>query len=155
MSSFDRKAFVANNPSVAAQFFDAMIRTFIDVVLKHGHGPGLFGACTTYYGMVEAQGKGTLHCHMLIWLEGNPSPQKLRDQMSEDPDFKNRMFQWLEENISSHIPGETEVCHIDPLHPLTKPKYTARMIQEQNLNQYFSDHISDEDFQTIFKEVCS
>ncbi|KAG1788114.1 uncharacterized protein HD556DRAFT_1434138 [Suillus plorans] len=42
------------------------------------HGPGVFGHCKAYYGMVEAQGRGTLHCHFLIWVKGNPSPQGLQ-----------------------------------------------------------------------------
>lgn len=27
-----------------------------------------------YYGCVEAQGGGTLHCHMLVWVEGGLNP---------------------------------------------------------------------------------
>ncbi|EGO05025.1 hypothetical protein SERLA73DRAFT_149306 [Serpula lacrymans var. lacrymans S7.3] len=38
---------------------------------------GILGGIQTYYSMVEAQGRGTLHYHMLIWLKGNPNPQKL------------------------------------------------------------------------------
>ena len=57
--------------------FDLQIRTFINVVICYGRGSGLFGGCDAYYGMVEAQGRGTLHCHMLVWLTGSLSPQLL------------------------------------------------------------------------------
>lgn len=80
MTFHDRAVFLASNPGPAAQFFDFSIKSFIDVVLRCGDDDGgLFGHCKAYYGMVEAQGRGTLHCHMLIWLDGNPSPQELRD----------------------------------------------------------------------------
>ncbi|KAF1790774.1 Helitron helicase-like domain [Phytophthora cactorum] len=37
------------------------------------HG-GLFGTVQTYFGMVETQGRGTLHIHFLIWLKACPPP---------------------------------------------------------------------------------
>lgn len=65
MTSRDRTEFVAKNPGPAAQFFDLMMTSFIKIILRYGDTqPGLFGQCKGYYGMVEAQGKGTLHCHM-------------------------------------------------------------------------------------------
>ena len=73
-------SFVAKNPTVAAQFFDEVIQSFLSVIVCSGSGqPSLFGVCKAHYGMVEAQGRGTLHCHFLLWLRGNPNPQLLRD----------------------------------------------------------------------------
>ncbi|KLO06710.1 hypothetical protein SCHPADRAFT_837660, partial [Schizopora paradoxa] len=155
MSSFDRKVFVAKNPAIAAQFFDIMIKAFIEVVLKFGRGIGLFGKCTAYYGMVEAQGKGTLHCHMLIWIDGNPSPQELRDRMAEDPEFKNKMFKWLEENISSHIPGATGVSEQTSGQQMVKPKYTSFEDPRANLHPIIPANMSNEDFQICFKDFVT
>ncbi|KAJ7868204.1 hypothetical protein B0H14DRAFT_3585846, partial [Mycena olivaceomarginata] len=59
--------------------------------------------------MVEAQGRGTLHCHMLVWIEGNPSPQALRDRMKESPVFQGKMFSWLESIISCELPSTKEL----------------------------------------------
>ena len=79
MDYHSRAKFVANNPGPAAQFFDFLIKSFLDVVIRYGDDKGgLLGHCKAYYGMVEAQGRGTLHCHMLIWLEGNPSRSEER-----------------------------------------------------------------------------
>lgn len=99
MSLFDRAKFVALHPEVAAVAFNIQINSFVDVILRHKHGPGIFGHCKVYYGTVEAQGCGTLHCHMLIWVAGNPSPQALRDQMSADPSFQDWIFKWLEMSL--------------------------------------------------------
>ncbi|KAJ6625355.1 hypothetical protein B0H10DRAFT_2161908 [Mycena sp. CBHHK59/15] len=41
----------------------------------------LFGRCKGFHAMVEAQGRGTLHTYMVVWIEGNPSPQDLHDRM--------------------------------------------------------------------------
>lgn len=108
MRKFDRSVYVARRPGIGARFFDIMIRAFIRIVIRPGESDGYFGCCKGYYGMVEAQGKGTLHLHFLLWLEGNPNPQVLRDRMIADPIFKERMFAWLEAIISCELPGMTD-----------------------------------------------
>ncbi|KZV62853.1 hypothetical protein PENSPDRAFT_551691, partial [Peniophora sp. CONT] len=102
---------VARNPAAAAVFFDIMIKGFFDEILRYGDGGsrlGLFGTCEAYYATVEAQGRGTLHAHMVIWLRGNPSPQELRDRVRSEPGFALRMVEWLETRIKCELPGMTE-----------------------------------------------
>ncbi|KAJ7369210.1 hypothetical protein DFH08DRAFT_678035, partial [Mycena albidolilacea] len=70
---------------------------------------GLFGRCNPYYTMVEAQGRGTQHCHMLVWIEGNLPPQALCDRMKECPLFQDKMFSWLESIISCEFPSTKEL----------------------------------------------
>ncbi|KAG1886347.1 uncharacterized protein F5891DRAFT_936416, partial [Suillus fuscotomentosus] len=77
---------------------------FIDIIIKYKHGPGVFGHCQAYYGTIEVQGRGTLHCHMLLWIVGNPSPQELCNKMAEDDRFQGVMFAWLENIISCELP---------------------------------------------------
>lgn len=114
MSSWERAKQVADNPVAAALFFDIIIKHFIRIILRYGSGePGLFGTCTSYYGTVEAQGRGTLHCHMLIWLKGSMSPQKLRDRMRDDSIFKSEIFRWTESIICCELPGMTEPVTVD------------------------------------------
>ncbi|KAJ7093627.1 hypothetical protein C8R43DRAFT_860138, partial [Mycena crocata] len=87
------------------------MRKFISIVLRFGRpGRGLFGKCTAYYFMVEAQGKGTLHGHGLLWLEGHLSPQALRDRLAESDSFKAKMVGWLEDTIRSELLDET--CNV-------------------------------------------
>ena len=118
-----RGVFAARNPAACARFFDIMISNFIQVILRYGCvKKGLFGKCKAYYGTVEAQGRGTLHCHMLVWLEGHPSPQKLRDNMNDSPEYKQRMFSWLEHIIKCELPGDVEVVKEQPGKPLRCPK---------------------------------
>jgi hypothetical protein len=66
MSVYEHLAFVAKHPDIAARAFDMQIHSFIDVVVCYGRGSGLFGMCNVYYGMIEVEGRGSLHCHMLL-----------------------------------------------------------------------------------------
>lgn len=99
-----RARHVADNPDAAAQFFDITIKAFIRYILRYNDSrPGLFGKCSAYYGTVEAQGRGSLHCHMLVWLEGNLSPEQLREKMLADETFKSDVFGWLESVIRCEL----------------------------------------------------
>ncbi|KAJ7783107.1 hypothetical protein B0H16DRAFT_1297913, partial [Mycena metata] len=79
--------------------------------------------------MVEAQGKGTLHAHGLIWLHGHLSPQTLRDRLAESESFRSKMVSWLENTIrcemmdrSQNTPTATLPKRVpDEPHPGTIP----------------------------------
>lgn len=122
MDEHRRKIFAAKHPAACAQFFHSMISSFINVILKPSKKPGLFGKCSAYYGTVEAQGKGTLHCHMLIWLDGHPSPQVLRDRMETSEEYKMKMFRWLESVIKNELPSDTSIVPEPDGKPLRRPK---------------------------------
>ncbi|KAF8120862.1 hypothetical protein EV363DRAFT_1187805, partial [Boletus edulis] len=108
MTAFERSVFVAQHPDAAAVAFHHLISAFLRIVVRYDNGRGLLGTCKAFYGMVEAQGRGTLHCHLLLWLAGNPNPQLLRDRMDVDGEFKQSMFTWLEDTIKCELPGMTE-----------------------------------------------
>ncbi|KAJ7118469.1 hypothetical protein C8R43DRAFT_832054, partial [Mycena crocata] len=118
--------------------------------------PGLFGRCKGYYGMVEAQGRGTLHCHMLVWLEGNPSPQDLRDRMSEDSTFKTTMFRWIESIISCELPGMTEVFVEEGGVPTPKPKRAPGKVDARcTKGPIKTPEMSEEDFAAAFRDTVA
>ena len=58
---------IAKNPFVGAKFFHHFIDTFVDKVLGRDRKDrlGVLGQYKTHYGTVEAQGRGSLHCHLL------------------------------------------------------------------------------------------
>jgi hypothetical protein len=91
-----RALLVANDPVLPAQFFDTIIRAFLESFLgfeapardpkdksslKRGKllnetlftGSGSRGL-KGFYGTVECQGRGSLHLHLLVWLAGLPAP---------------------------------------------------------------------------------
>jgi len=118
MDEWKRKLHAAKNPAACALFFDLMMRSFIKIVLRYGRSErGVFGRCKAYFGTVEAQGKGTLHCHMLIWLEGHVSPLALQNHMLDSKEYKNRVFKWLESLIKCEFPGDASVSQSSAAHP--------------------------------------
>lgn len=122
IDKWSRMILAAKNPSACASFFHTMISHFISVVLRTGSGRrGLFGKCTSHYGTVEATGRGALHCHLLVWLQGHPAPQLLRDRMLGSDDYKAKTFRWLESIIKCELLGEGNVI-VETRGPLAKPR---------------------------------
>ncbi|PBK94460.1 hypothetical protein ARMGADRAFT_927511 [Armillaria gallica] len=67
----DQSVLVARNPVITARFFNIYMKAFIQCILGYTGkdldlNKGLLGVMKAYYGCVEAQGRGTLHCHMLV-----------------------------------------------------------------------------------------
>ena len=89
-SSNEQNLLVSRNPVAAARFFDFMIRMFIKHVLGVGtEHTGLYGDTSGYYGIVEQQGRLTLHLHMVLWIRNALSPQEIRDKiMKDDGEFQ-------------------------------------------------------------------
>ncbi|THU91933.1 hypothetical protein K435DRAFT_562631, partial [Dendrothele bispora CBS 962.96] len=100
------------------------IRTFIRTLLAYDPDnpdkpPGVLGRLNAYYGCVEAQGRGSLHCHMLIWLEGGLNPNEIRDRImgGADEDFTNRLIRYLDDTIATDIPVLHERDRTEPSAP--------------------------------------
>ncbi|KAJ3729328.1 hypothetical protein C8R42DRAFT_569717, partial [Lentinula raphanica] len=66
---------------------------------------GIFGHVSAYYGCVEAQGCGTLHCHMLIWLHGGLNPDEIKAKVAgvDGGAFEQCLIQYLDDTISSAV----------------------------------------------------
>lgn len=127
ITEWRQRLMVAKNPGACAMFFHTMISNFISVILRYGRSdPGLFGTCAAYYGTVEAQARGTLHCHMLIWIKGHPSPQQMRDLMISDDEYQQRMFDWLESLIKCEPLGAREVTSVPSMGNPLGPRQSRR-----------------------------
>ena len=89
---------IANNPVAAARFFDFICKNIIKHVFGVGQKhPGIYGETEGYYGVVEQQGRLTLHLHCILWIKGSPSPQEIRDRiMDKSDDFQKQMVEYLE-----------------------------------------------------------
>lgn len=117
----DQAFLIARNPAVAAKFFNIYMRAFIDTVL--GYDPkqknlegGVLGVVKAYYGCVESQGRGTLHCHMLIWLEGGLNPNQIKDRVLKEgeSEFCKRLLAFLDDTISTEIPRDPDTELVVP-----------------------------------------
>ena len=92
ISPSDRLKLTGDNPVAAALYFNEMMKfvegSFFGIDGKTGLSKklkGLFGNIQAYMGMVEAQGRGTLHAHVLVWVHGLPDTfEKFDRYLSEN-----------------------------------------------------------------------
>ena len=96
----DKQCYLLNskNAVAGARFFHFMVQMFIKHVLgvDQDH-PGIYGNTSAYYGTVEQQGRLTLHLHLLLWISGCFTPQKITDKiMDPSSDFQQKMVEYLE-----------------------------------------------------------
>jgi hypothetical protein len=134
---------IARNPAVAAEFFNIYLKTFISTLLaydpkqKNLEG-GVLGVVKGYYGCVEAQGRGSLHCHMLVWVEGALNPNQIRDRARKDPDFTQRLLRFLDDTISNSVPSQPDVEMSLPIfehHPCTVRGVNYGEVPEEMLDR--------------------
>lgn len=117
-SVHEQSLLVAKNPFVAAKFFDIYVRAFIENILAYDkpslsnfvpgskNREGVLGVTKGYYGCVEAQGRGTLHLHIVVWIEGSINPNILRKRFLEEcgTTFFKAFASYVEDCISSSVP---------------------------------------------------
>lgn len=92
-----RRPTATMNPVAVAQFFHTVC-TGIFGALFHADTDqdGILGNMSSYFGVVETNGRGMLHLHCLIWLNGNIGFQNLRERLQLDPEFAAKMVRYLE-----------------------------------------------------------
>jgi hypothetical protein len=82
-------------------------------VHKHDRGSrvqcreGVFGTVEGYIGTVEAQGRGTLHLHMLVWLQGALTAADVKAHL-QSYDFRCTVASYIASNIRGHHDHVTE-----------------------------------------------
>jgi hypothetical protein len=94
----ERYRLIANNPVAGARFFDFMVKMFIKHILGvDADHRGLYGDTSAYYGVVEQQGRLSLHLHMLVWIRDGISPDEIqRKLLDPNSDFRKHLIQYLE-----------------------------------------------------------
>lgn len=128
---------IASDPYAASEFFHFIIQAVLEELMGiQGHSPyksgikckpGIFGCVSHYFGTVEAQGQGTLHFHMAVWLEGAPTAEQMKDLLKSES-FRSRVINFIKTNIKVDVKGLTtskimelphikEVSYSRPLDP--------------------------------------
>ena len=129
-----RAEVIASNPYAAAEYFNLIIRAVLEelfgVKKTKGHvtsHTGILGGISSYFGVVEAQGRGTLHLHMLVWLIGTPDCDEMAQKLQSE-DFRETIRQFIRVNIRAHrddlnevaiktISKEPQLAYSRPLNP--------------------------------------
>jgi hypothetical protein len=101
----ERLKVVAEHPGLAAQFFHEMCVAFQDIILgAANHGVGIFGKTSGFYGVSEAQGRGTLHCHYVVWLDGAGTSDGIKhaiDVEGESGPFRRKLVEFFDAVVCS------------------------------------------------------
>jgi len=111
----DRRAQnIASDPYGAAKYFFFIIKTVLQTLFgievtkdRVRTTMGILGRISTYFGVVEAQGRGTLHVHMLIWLEDAPNSNEMHEFLKTE-EFQDRIRAYIKQNIRAHVDGLDE-----------------------------------------------
>lgn len=60
-----------------------------------------------YFGVIEAQGRGSLHVHMLIWLKNAPNSDEMLELLTQSH-FRDKIATFIDHNIRTHLDGFNE-----------------------------------------------
>ncbi|KAG2746677.1 hypothetical protein P692DRAFT_20849245 [Suillus brevipes Sb2] len=138
---------VTKNPMIVAQFFNMFIKAFLSSALgydlKDVLRQGVLGVTKGYYGCVEAQDRGTLHCHMVIWLEGGLKYGNVA--------FHDRLLAFLDDSISNSVPPDPGAAVTHPLfecHP-----YAIRGVPN-GIPKVQRNKARQKDLHNLLKECC-
>ncbi|CAF4456616.1 unnamed protein product [Rotaria sp. Silwood2] len=97
-TSYERAQIIAAHPVATAKFFNCLIKN----VLKSLVMGGVLGPTKAYFGTVENQGRGSLHLHLLIWLNHEYSPAQLKESI-QNQDFRENLVKYLEDVIKEDL----------------------------------------------------
>ncbi|KAF8809982.1 hypothetical protein BYT27DRAFT_7209905 [Phlegmacium glaucopus] len=110
----ERAINIASDPYASAKYFHFIITTILEVLIgvtKHHNGmitrkEGIFGVVKSYIGTVEAQGRGSLHLHLLLWLDGAPTARELKTAL-KNGGFRDKMKRFVGGTIQADIDGKS------------------------------------------------
>lgn len=115
-----RHAAATSDPVAVAQFFHPTCKGVFDGLLGTNTGRvGILGQVEDHFAVVETNGCGMLHLHVLIWLTGNLAFSILRDRLLQDKPFASRMIRYLETVIVQSIEVGLDGC--PTMEPETMP----------------------------------
>ncbi|KAJ6529959.1 hypothetical protein DFH09DRAFT_934508 [Mycena vulgaris] len=82
---------------------------FLDIILgaKRASKIGILGKVKGWYAVVEAQVRGSLHLHIVIWIEGAPASLNMKERKNSDPEFKQKLAVWYDDLICQSFPKNT------------------------------------------------
>jgi hypothetical protein len=98
MDTYRRAEIIASHPVATAKFFHLLITNILDTMIMGG----VLGPVKAYFGTVESQGRGSLHLHLLIWLDHDLKPADMKEKI-QDPNFRNKLKAYLEDIIKEDL----------------------------------------------------
>ncbi|CAF4180757.1 unnamed protein product, partial [Rotaria sordida] len=98
MDTYRRAEIIASHPVATAKFFHVLISNILDTMIMGG----VLGPVKAYFGIVESQGRGSLHLHLLIWLDHDMKPADMKEKI-QGATFRNKLKAYLEDIIKEDL----------------------------------------------------
>ena len=149
---------MAADPYAAAKFFHFIIQKVLETLFSISVGAyrvhsteGVFGYVSAYFGVVESQARGTLHLHVMLWLQNAPSIDDM-ESLLKDKAFWECVRAFIRANIRAYLPGlelaesikrvpnDVEVAYSRPPNPSsngyeeTVVELERRVVRSKNLH---------------------
>jgi hypothetical protein len=111
-NSEQRSKNLAADPYAAAKFFHFIIAALLEELYgikayHHRHvqrTEGIFGKVASYIGTVEAQGRGSLHLHIVVWLCGALTHIQMKEALKSES-FRLKVKGYIAANIRADLDG--------------------------------------------------
>lgn len=97
-STYERAQIIAAHPVATARYFDALITSILKCMIEKG----VLGPIKAYFGTVENQGRGSLHLHILLWIDHDLTPVQLKE-LVQNEEFRNGLLGYLEDIIKQDL----------------------------------------------------
>ncbi|KAB5588370.1 ATP-dependent DNA helicase pif1 [Ceratobasidium theobromae] len=138
VSAHERALTVAEDPFAATQFFFFLANTILETLFGFktkaravSNTMGTLGIGHAYFGAVEAQGLGSLHLHLIMWLQNSPNAEEITFKLKSQ-EFREKVKAYLRANIRSQIENLTEDILVHAQHlPYLQQKQEATHCKRQ------------------------
>ena len=98
MTAYKRAEIVASHPVATAKLSHLLISNILETMIVGG----VLGPIKAYFGTVESQGRGSLHLHLLIWLDHDMTPVDMRTSI-QNATFCEKLIAYLEDIIKEDL----------------------------------------------------
>ncbi len=106
----ERATNIAEDLFSSAKYFHFIVKCVLEIlfgITKKSSGridrkKGVFGKVQSYVGTVKAQGRGTLHLHMLLWLKDAPSATEMKTALKSEK-FREKVVAFIKGTIQASI----------------------------------------------------
>jgi hypothetical protein len=122
-NSFQRMNIVKRNPYTQAKFFDKIMTSFIRYILcfdNENNSEGILGVVKAYYAVVEAADRGSLHSHLLAWVQTGLNTHQLAEKLM-DTNFVEKLILYIDSiikcDLSDFTMRETVSQQVHDIHP--------------------------------------
>jgi hypothetical protein len=164
-SNAERTKNIAADPYAAAKFFHLTVAAILEELFgikaysMDSHDvrrtDGIFGKVASYIGTQEAQGRGTLHLHIIVWLMDALTYAQMKQALKSHR-FRNKVKSFIRANIRADLNGsdhntilkmarQNAVSYLRPVDPRNLNYSVAAWETESKLARAVQHHVCSKD----------